>query len=73
MVSSRATAIHVDSYTVAASVYIYLFIIDAEDPMIRQISKVAGLQLVRYCYLASDATLARQADRFVAVVMGQSH
>ena len=31
--------------------------------MIRQISKVVGLQLVRYYHLVSDATLARQTDR----------
>ena len=50
--------------------YIYiLFIIDPECPMIRQISKVVGLQLVRYSYLVSDATLGRQADRFVAVII----
>ena len=53
----------------AYNVYIYLFIIDPEDPMLRQISKVVGLQLVRYSYLVSDATLARQADRFVAVII----
>ena len=49
--------------------YIYLFIINPEGPMIRQISKVVGLQIVRYCYHVSDATLTRQADRFVAVII----
>ena len=51
-------------------VYIYIFIHnrprgshDTAD------IKVVGLQLVRYSYLVSDATLARQADRFVAVII----
>ena len=31
--------------------------------------KLVGLQLVRYSYFVSDATLARQADRFVANII----
>ena len=46
---------------------IYLFILDPEGPIVQQISKVVGLQLIRYCYHVSDTTLARQVDQFVAV------
>ena len=42
-------------------------ILEPEGPMIQQISKVVGLQIIRYCYHVSDTTLARQADRVVTV------
>ena len=35
--------------------------------MIQQMSKVVGLHIIRYYDHVSDATLACQADRFVAV------
>ena len=37
--------------------------------MIRQISKVVGVEITRYC---SHATLARQADQFIAVSISSS-
>ena len=46
---------------------IYLFILDPEGPMIQQIPKVVGVQIICYCSHVSDVTLARQTDRFVAV------
>ena len=41
--------------------------------MIQQISKVVGVQIIRYCSHISDATLARQADLFVQIIRYCSH
>ena len=37
--------------------------------MVQQLSKFVGLHIIRYCNHIIDATLARQADRFVAVTI----
>ena len=44
-----------------------LFISDTEGPIVQQLSKFVGLHIIRYGNHISDATLAGQADWFVAV------
>ena len=61
------THTHTHTHTRVSYSSIDLFMLDPEGPMIQRISNVVGLQIIRYCYHVSDATLARQVDRFVAV------
>ena len=55
---------------IIVAVVIYIFIHNGpRGSHVTSDIKLVGLQLVRYSYLVSDATLARQADRFVANII----